>query len=177
MRKLETLVVVLMLLYLGWAINASDAYSKIIANFPEEGEPKPAIPYKEFGPAIEEPIFPLPYKKTPLKSGKVSWFGGPGDYDGWTGTSLAIYPNRHPNTLSHSDYYVAIRYDPKIPRQKLRETYVVMEANGKSVTAKLVDWGPAKWTGRCFDVSKAVMKTLGIETDDKIESAVMWVPE
>jgi len=62
--------------------------------------------------------------------------------------------------------FFACRFPKGINRRELQSSVWRIEANGKSVLASLVDWGPAEWTGRDLDLSSAIMADLGLKTDD-----------
>ena len=127
--------------------------------------------------------------------GKVSHFGGPDDQGVAPDEGVAlIEPNRldqYPaikalflpdqpvgttglaRRLDPSKAYIACRWDYTVtPKPWLRTIEVECRANGKSVKARPIDWGPGASTGRIADVSPAVMAALGLATDDEIEIAV-----
>ena len=66
--------------------------------------------------------------------------------------------------------FIAMRYPKGVNRRELQCAVWRVEANGKSVLASLVDWGPAEWTGRALDLSSAIMSELGIKTDDVVSA-------
>lgn len=129
--------------------------------------------------------------KKPLAtfSGKTSWFGGPDDtgvapdeglafiysYDekphlflkeqpeGTTGLARRLDPQKH---------YVACRWDYDVTSKEMLagDQYALVTARKtkKRTFAWPADWGPHESTGRAADVSPAVMRDLGIETDDDV---------
>lgn len=57
-------------------------------------------------------------------------------------------------------------------KRTLYHDYVVEISNKrtrKSVIARPVDWGPARWTGRLIDIDSLSMRELGLKTDDEVE--------
>lgn len=57
-------------------------------------------------------------------------------------------------------------------KRTLYHNYVVEirnERTRKSVIARPVDWGPARWTGRIIDIDPVTMRELGLKTDDEVE--------
>jgi hypothetical protein len=67
-------------------------------------------------------------------------------------------------------HFIAMRFPKGNIRRELQCSVWRVEANGKSVLASLVDWGPAEWTGRALDLSSAIMAELGIKTDDVVSA-------
>ena len=84
-----------------------------------------------------------------------------------------FYPDQPPNTTglarrlnSEGSFYVAVQWDyDKTPREELLSKQALVSAGDKSVLCWPADWGPADWTGRTADLSKAAMAHLGLETD------------
>lgn len=70
--------------------------------------------------------------------------------------------------LRKDAYFIAIRFPKGINRRELQCSVWRVSGNGKSVLASLVDWGPAEWTGRAIDLSSAIVKELGVKTDDRV---------
>jgi len=118
-------------------------------------------------------------------TGKVSHFGGKDDTGVDADEPLAFiqsvtdtdgdifYPDQPPNTTglarrlnSEGSFYVAVQWDyDKTPREELLSKQALVSAGDKSVLCWPADWGPADWTGRTADLSKAAMAHLGLETD------------
>jgi hypothetical protein len=123
--------------------------------------------------------------------GRISQFGGPEDFGVSAGEGLAIYhaysqapdfflKEQPPGTtglarrLNVNRNYCAMRWSYRETNLSvLRKSYVMIEFNGKSVAAKAVDWGPNERTGRIIDVSPAIMKFLGCQTDDIVEACLI----
>lgn len=61
--------------------------------------------------------------------------------------------------------FFACRFPKGLNRRELQCSVWRIEANGKSVLASLVDWGPAEWTGRALDLSSAIIADLCLKTD------------
>jgi hypothetical protein len=122
-------------------------------------------------------------------SGKCSWFGGPEDmgvsadeglafiYDYDTAPYLFL-DQQPPGTTglarrldTEHVYYVACRWDYDVtPKAMLAQDIKArVRANGKEFLAWPADWGPHEDTDRVADISHALMRALGIETDDEIE--------
>ena len=60
-------------------------------------------------------------------------------------------------------------------KRTLYHDYVVEISNErtrKSVIARPVDWGPARWTGRIIDLDSLSMRELGLKTDDEVEIVI-----
>ena len=69
--------------------------------------------------------------------------------------------------LDPARYYIAMRWDYRItPRGKLRKMVVLISANGLTIKARPVDWGPNVRTGRVMDISPGAASALGLSTDD-----------
>jgi hypothetical protein len=119
-------------------------------------------------------------------SGKMSTFGGPSD-TGMTPTEgLALFNSDEEMTrhgiaalpvkngvtglgrrLDPNTYYVACRWDySKTPKSFLQSAKAAVSANGKSIVARPVDWGPNERTGRVADLSPKLAQDLGLKTDD-----------
>jgi hypothetical protein len=127
------------------------------------------------------------------KTGKMSTFGGPKDTGVRPDEGLALYPNGPdpftpigiflPNSkglareLDPRSFYCACRWDYKItPKMILRDSIVIIEANGKCCPAFPTDWGPHERTGREIDLSPGVASYLGLNTDNVVTFA-LWAPE
>ena len=124
-------------------------------------------------------------------TGKMSWFGGPLDYGVAPDEGLALIepddlkdygrfgylflPAQPPETtglarrLNPSCFYLAMRWNyAQFPREVLRRSKVTLKANGRSVCAAPVDWGPNDDTGRIADLSPGAAAALGLVTDDVV---------
>jgi N-acetylmuramoyl-L-alanine amidase len=123
--------------------------------------------------------------------GKVSWFGGPNDTGVSPDEGLAfIYsydeapelflPTQPPGTtglarrLNPDVSYIAMRWDYDIfPKEDLASgellARVYAPSTDRALLARPADWGPHTDTGRVADISKGLMDTLGIGTDDEVE--------
>ncbi|MEZ5785243.1 MAG: TIGR02594 family protein [Xanthobacteraceae bacterium] len=131
--------------------------------------------------------------------GKVSHFGGPNDRGVKPDEGLALIEpdrvDRYPQIkalflaeqpasttglarrLDPAQHYIACRWDySRTPKPWLRAHQVIVRANGKSVKAQPIDWGPAATTGRVADLSPGLMAALGIVTDDVCE-VIIPLPE
>ena len=122
--------------------------------------------------------------------GKMSTFGGPKDTGVSPSEGLALFeptdlgklitlglflPKQPPKTtglarrLDPNAYYVAMRWDYAVTsRSYLREIVVTLTANGKSIQARPVDWGPNENTGRLVDMSPGAAFALGLSTDQEV---------
>lgn len=129
--------------------------------------------------------------------GLVSWFGGPDDRGVKSNEGLALLDKREVKTsglkrlflpkqprntsglarkLNPNGMYVAMRWNYRVtPREQLRNMVVIIKANGRTVVARPVDWGPAPWTGCVADVSPGCLKALGIESHQK--ATLILVPK
>jgi uncharacterized protein (TIGR02594 family) len=122
-------------------------------------------------------------------TGKISVFGGPDDNGSGDPTEgLALYEPEQAikrqdlfltvgdglfRRLNPAAFYVACRWDyTKTPKSWLRSHTVKLTANGKSVEASPVDWGPHVNTGRSIDMSPGAAKALGVKTDDTVVAEV-----
>ena len=124
-------------------------------------------------------------------TGKMSWFGGPLDYGVEPDEGLALIepgdlkdyalfgflflPEQPPGTtglarrLNPDAYYLAMRWNyTQFPREVLRHSKVRLTANGRSIFATPVDWGPNDNTGRIADLSHGATAALGLVTDDVV---------
>ncbi len=68
--------------------------------------------------------------------------------------------------LDPDKFYVAARW-PRELYETLRKQPVTVEANGKKIEMRAVDWGPALWTNRVADLSPGGARALGLDTDDR----------
>lgn len=89
--------------------------------------------------------------------GKISEFGGPGDYQGtaYDGNTRDLYAQRFP--------FAAMR------DRDMANQWVGISAGGGAVKAQILDYGPATWTGRIIDVSPTVLSDLGVDTDATVD--------
>lgn len=89
--------------------------------------------------------------------GKISEFGGPGDYQGtaYDGHTRDLYAQRFP--------FAAMR------DRDMANQWVGISAGGGAVKAQILDYGPAVWTGRIIDVSPTVLSDLGVDTDATVD--------
>ncbi len=123
-------------------------------------------------------------------SGKISHFGGPGDPHTPPSKKTALTLERSGNLNIHNDRYAALRlpYFPmgmpipsrtspdywstvdhaKFTLWKNRKILVCSQETNKCTLARLNDWGPNENTKRLVDVSQAVLRDLGIKTDDTV---------
>lgn len=127
---------------------------------------------------------------TPISlKGKMSTFGGPDDPGVAPEEGLALFSSdavagnpdiflsaQPPGTtglarrLNPDAHYIACRWDyPTTPKHYLRGIKVRVTANGKTVEARPVDWGPNASTGRVADLSPGLAEALGLETDDECQ--------
>lgn len=93
-----------------------------------------------------------------IGTGKISEFGGPGDYQ----SGMACVPGGSKELYEQHVFFAAMR-DHSLCKQ-----WVDIEYNGKHVQAQILDWGPAASTGRLIDVSPEVMQALGADTDKTV---------
>jgi hypothetical protein len=120
------------------------------------------------------------------KSGKMSTFGGPNDPGVAPDEGLSLYDSSEvaanpdlflaaqpPGTsgvarrLNPQANYLACRWDfEATPKEFLKKNTVKVSANGKSVEARPVDFGPSIATGRVADLSPGLASALGLNTDD-----------
>ena len=131
--------------------------------------------------------------------GRCSSFGGPDDMGVSPSEGLALenegvnpddkpflfLPDNPPGTtgnarrLDPDKLYLAMRWDyQQFPKIDLAGNDVALIRNrktGKHVLASPTDWGPAAETGRCCDLSPAVMQQLGLQTDSEVEVIYPWV--
>ena len=124
--------------------------------------------------------------------GKMSTFGGPDDTGVAPDEGLALVepseidrfdgyflPQQPAGTtglarrLDPDSYYIAMRWDYAVtPRSFLQKIMVQVTANGKTIEARPVDWGPNTSTGRICDLSPGLAQALGLDTDDVCAIAV-----
>lgn len=122
--------------------------------------------------------------------GTCSWFGGPEDdgvaedeglafiYDVEDAPHLFL-PEQPPGTTGLARrldadrvFYFACRFDYEVtPKGLLADQRYkgLVRAKGKEFAAFPADWGPHSDTARIADLSPALMRALGIETDDEVE--------
>jgi hypothetical protein len=127
--------------------------------------------------------------------GKMSDFGGPKDTGVRANEGLALvepsemslFPNDFFETAAQTGapglarrinpqkFYIAYRWPQlSILRAPLQRAIVglVNPSNGATQTARIVDWGPAKRTGRIADLSPGLASALGLRTDDVVRVTV-----
>lgn len=124
-------------------------------------------------------------------SGKMSTFGGPKDTGVSASEGLALFEPRDlrdprvdelflseqpvgttglARRLNPEMYYIACRWDySETPKNQLRLCTVKVSANGRSVQARPVDWGPNEETNRVADLSPGAAEFLRLKTDDVVE--------
>ena len=129
-------------------------------------------------------------------TGKMSTFGGPDDHGMGPDEGLALFgpmdltnpkysylflPAPPPGTtglgrrLNPAKYYIACRWDyNQAPKAFLRDSLAVVlnPENGRSVSARPVDWGPSPDTNRVADLSPGVAAALGLNTDDFVSVTI-----
>ena len=123
-------------------------------------------------------------------TGKMSTFGGPDDHGMGVNEGLALFTFLDLTNPKYSDlflsapppgttglgrrlnpakYYLACRWDyNQTPKAFLRDAMAMLvnPENGRSASAKPVDWGPSPDTNRVADLSPGVAAALGLNTDD-----------
>lgn len=129
-------------------------------------------------------------------TGKMSTFGGPDDHGMGVNEGLALFglPDLHdpryadlflpappPGTtglgrrLNPARYYLACRWDyGQTPQAFLRNAVALLvnPQNGRSVSARPVDWGPSPDTHRVADLSPGAAAALGLNTDDFVSVTI-----
>jgi hypothetical protein len=141
------------------------------------------------GNAVPQPEPPLP-EGAFYARGTCSWFGGPEDEGVSPSEGLAFFyevsdaphlflPTQPSGTtglarrLNPGLMYIACRWDyNRTPKSMLARWNVqaLVRARGKEFLAWPADWGPhEEQTGRAADLSPALMRALGVETDDEVE--------
>jgi hypothetical protein len=146
--------------------------------------------------------FEIPFHDPKLKfqpgdqTGKMSTFGGPGDTGVAVDEGLALIEpddlknwwfrylflrTQPPGTtglarrLDPDAFYLAMRWDYTLtPRSYLRSILCKVEANGKTILCRPVDWGPNESTNRIADLSPGAASYLDLITDDMV---TITVPE
>lgn len=168
-----------------------DIIAKVVTPAPPVLAPSiapPPVPVPQAAPipapmAVPKPA-PLPSGRQ--MSGPMSTFGGPDDTGMAADEGLALVElseatkfadvllpyQPHGTTglgrrLNPDALYIACRWDyGATPRAFLQATKVTVAANGKTIQARPVDWGPNAKTGRIADLSPGAAKALGLATDD-----------
>lgn len=124
------------------------------------------------------------------QNGRMSTFGGPDDTGVTSSEGLALMtkkdigsekfgylflPKQPPRTtglarrLDPSKYYIAMRWDyKKTSLDALRSHKVKLTANGITIEAQPVDWGPNANTRRIADLSPGAAKALKLITDNDV---------
>jgi hypothetical protein len=129
-------------------------------------------------------------------TGKMSTFGGPDDHGMGPNEGLALFEPIDLNDprysylflsapppgtsglgrrLDPAQFYLACRWDyTQTPRQILRNSLATVfnPQNGRSVSARPVDWGPSPDTNRVADLSPGVAGALGLNTDDFVTVSI-----
>lgn len=120
---------------------------------------------------------------TKVITGKCSWFGGPHDTGIGSHEGLALVQSARQlpeyflpdnglglaRRLNPDKFFIACRWNYHItPVSWLLQHTVTVSANGKSLEAQPVDWGPNSRTGRIADLSLGALKYLGLNTDDHV---------
>jgi N-acetylmuramoyl-L-alanine amidase len=139
------------------------------------------------GPQPPEP--PIPDEGIFHVYGKCSWFGGPEDTGVSASEGLAFIYNydeaphlfleQQPSgttglarRLNPGIFFVACRWDyDTTPKGMLANPsrLALVRAKGKEFLAWPADWGPHEDTRRVADLSKGLMDSLELETDDEVE--------
>lgn len=124
-------------------------------------------------------------------TGKMSSFGGPADLGVAWDEDLALVfredladygrfgylflPEQPAGTtglarmLNPAAFYLAMRWNySQVSKEVLRQSIVKLKANGKTIFARPVDWGPNDDTGRVADLSPGCCAALGLDTDDEV---------
>ncbi len=135
-------------------------------------------------PPPEPPPGPVPGNVMTF-TGKMSHFGGPNDMGVAPDEGLALcepeemgkfpgmfLPVQPPGTtglarrLDPTKLYVACRWNYKrTPRGWLQGNKARASANGRTLEAQPIDWGPNENTGRVADLSPGLEVALGLTTD------------
>ena len=154
--------------------------------------PPPVAPTPEF-------VAPAPPSVAPEVvfhvEGKVSTFGGPHDTGMDAIEGLAIFETIEEaqahgaadffmpaseagaeglgRRLRVETHYIACRWNyHETSRHFLQDSVAHVSANGRTVTARPMDWGPNENTGRVCDMSPAGAEALGLSTDDTCEVTI-----
>lgn len=134
------------------------------------------------------------FRLTASTTGAMSTFGGPGDSGVSASEGLALLTNRDltdpafsylfeleqpvgttglARRLDSKQFFIAMRWDySKTSKAWLRLNTVTVTANGITVKAKPVDWGPAEWTNRIADIAKGLALRLKLKTNDIVTVSV-----
>ena len=155
--------------------------------FPPEPLP-PVPPPKAPVQPPQPPSQPSPPQQPPntyIIMGKMSHFGGPndtgvssseglalcepGEEGKFPGLFLAAQPTGTTGLARRLDpnaHYIACRWNYKqTPKSWLQKTPVMVSANGKTLSAQPIDWGPNENTGRVADLSPGLEAALGLTTN------------
>lgn len=103
--------------------------------------------------------------------GKASWFGTAEDTGVTPHETGALIPRTRLRSLSKEFLGVAFRmdYSQASPKVWAKQRILMVNADtGKAVVAPIIDWGPARWTGRAIDVTPGVATGLGYRHPDDI---------
>jgi N-acetylmuramoyl-L-alanine amidase len=147
---------------------------------------------------VIEPVPPEPEGEYLFETtGKCSYFGGPDDTGVSASEGLAFHftlneANQHlflpiqpvgttglaRRLNAKGVHYIACRFDyDTTPKEMLatdKMALVTSVATGVSATAFCADWGPHSDTKRVADLSPALMRDLGLVTDDIVEVVYPW---
>lgn len=138
-------------------------------------------------PTVEPVVFHV--------AGKMSTFGGPGDTGMSATEGLAIFESIEEaeahgaadffmpaseagaeglgRRLREEMLYVACRWNyHETSRHFLQDSVAHVSANGRTVLARPMDWGPNENTGRVADMSPGLANALGLSTDDTCEVTI-----
>jgi hypothetical protein len=118
-------------------------------------------------------VEPIQWRHIALPSGRVSSFGGPNDdAEYWKRASLT---GGLCGELDPATYYCAFRFSSAMDRQALREGWIAFThpTTNRTLEAKIVDWGPGILS-RSYDLSPALMKDLGLRTDQSV-TAILYL--
>ncbi len=144
-----------------------------------------STPSSSLAHVVAPAALPSPASGSQL-AGKMSIFGGPSDSGVAPDEGLALVeagevdkfagfflPDQPPGTtglarrLDPKSFYLACRWNYKMtPRAFLQGISVAVTANGKTLQARPIDWGPNENTGRIADLSPGLADALGLKTDD-----------
>lgn len=76
--------------------------------------------------------------------------------------------------LNPEAFYCAMAWSYDLtPKPLLRMSHVMISHGIKKVMARPVDWGPHPRLNRLVDASPAVLRELGVQTDDVVKCTLM----
>ena len=135
------------------------------------------------------PVFMMERKAGDV-TGAMSTFGGPGDSGVSPSEGLALmakadltdpkfaylFELEQPvattglaRRLDAKQAYLAMRWQySQTSKSWLRSHKIKLTANGITIQAQPVDYGPAEWTGRVADISPGAAKALKLKTNDVV---------